>query len=255
MKLMEEKFSILMLSRHGLKRTMILSCGVALALVALKRSKIKASEQLDIEKTTDKSRKKKSTISSKRSWQLVLNILKMTKDPHTIKIIVAMMGCAFVFSVVDVRKAFVSGQMFRTVFEGDKSRFKNLLAFNIGLSLVLTVFNKILANLVSSLGRHWHFKLVNGIHDLYFSGNNYYKIQNLIELPHERIATDAPQLTRDLALMSCDLVNAFINFAVFSRQVYKFGKRIAGDRTWGGLRLVAGPVGYALIGSFRIWDF
>ena len=240
----------------AIKRSLILSCGAVVAGIALKRS-------LESAQRSDKahiSHGAKESLASKPSnirkyWCTIFRLLRLHRDVHAMRILTSMLGCAFVFSVVDVRKAFVSGQLFRTVFEGDSSRFRRLLALNVGLCLVLTVFNKVLANLVSSLGRHWHVQLVRKIHDLYFAGNNYYRIQNLIELPHERIATDAPQLTRDLALISCDVVNAIINFAVFSRQVFIFGKRIAGDKSWGGARFVLGPVGYAVIGSVIVARF
>ena len=244
-----------MVASSTFKRVLILSCGAVVAGIALKRS-MESSQQSpeDQEGKSSKSRSS-SKKSNKKHWALILKLLQMHRDPHAMKLLTAMFGCAFVFSAVDVRKAFVSGQLFRTLFEGNQGRFKTLLAFNIGLCLMLTVFNKILANLVSSLGRHWHVTLVNKIHDLYFAGNNYYKIQNVIELPHERIATDAPQLTRDLALISCDLVNALINFVVFSRQVYTFGKRIAGEKRSSGARLVLAPVIYAVIGSVVISRF
>ena len=229
----------------------MLSSGVALAIVALRRS-LKSARADDSSKTEVKHRLDRNRPKRANNWKIILQLLDIFRDKAVMKFVASMIGCALVFAIVDVRKAYVSGRLFRSVFEGDRPRFKSLLAANIGLSLVLTVFNKVLANLVSSLGRHWHSKLVGKVHDLYFRGNNYYRIQNLIELPHERIATDAPQLTRDMALMSCDMVNALINFLVFSRQVYSFGKRIAGDRTWSGARLVIGPVGYAIIGSIIV---
>ena len=241
----------------ALKRTLILSCGTIVALAALRRSLASSIERPAdlVSRESDSGEKKRKKSSTKRNWLVILRYLRMHRESHSGKLLLAMLGCAFVFSVVDVRKAFVSGQLFKAVFEGDGGAFKKLLALNIGLSVVLTVFNKVLANLVSSIGRHWHKNLVDRIHDLYFAGNNYYRIQNVIELPHERIATDAPQLTRDLALISCDFINSLINFVVFSRQVYKFGKRIAGDKTWSGARLVVGPVSYAIIGSVIVSKF
>lgn len=240
------------------KRGIILSTGAIAAAVVLRRSFANSLTDETAGSGRDPASHAKgqhSSNRSKRDWRRILQLIAITRDLHAIKLFAAMFGCAFVFAVVDVRKAFVSGQLFRSVFEGDKARFRRLLALNVALCAILTVFNKILANLVSSLGRHWHWKLVRGIHQLYFKGNNYYRIQNLIELPHERIATDVPQLTRDLALMSCDLVNSLINFVVFSKQVYMFGKRIAGDRTWSGARLVLGPVTYAIVGSVIVSRF
>ena len=246
-----------MIFSPAVKRGVILSCGTVVAILALRRSLsyriVKSDLEEDSKPGNGGSRSRKST--NKRNWFAILRLLRVHKDPVAFKILAAMLGCAFVFSVVDVRKAFVSGQLFRAVFEGNNSSFRKLLAMNIGLSVVLTLFNKILANLVSSLGRNWHKNLVEGIHDLYFAGNNYYKIQNVIELPHERIATDAPQLTRDLGLIACDSVNAIINFLVFSRQVYRFGKRISGEKTWNGARLVIGPVAYVVIGSIIVSRF
>jgi putative ATP-binding cassette transporter len=241
----------------SIKRGVIISCGAVVAVLALKKSLAsRVAEPYAISPTGmkgDESKKKRKR--GFQHWARILRLLRIYKDTHFAKILLAMLGCAFVFSVVDVRKAFVSGQLFRAVFEGDRSAFKKLLAFNIGLSIILTMFNKVLANLVSSLGRHWHKLIVDRMHYLYFAGNNYYRIQNLIELPHERLATDAPQLTRDMALITCDFVNALTNFVVFSRQVYKFGKRISGDRVWSGARLVVGPVGYATLGSIIISKF
>lgn len=245
-----------MLFSPVVKRGIVLSCGAVIAALALKRSlssNIEKPESLDKSKMDIKSTTLKK--ERKRHWITILRLLQMHRDPIAIKIVAAMLGCAFVFAVVDVKKAFVSGQLFRSVFEGDNKGFRKLLMYNVGLSIVLTVFNKVLANLVSSLGRTWHKNLVDGIHNLYFAGNNYYKIQNLIELPHERIATDTPQLTRDLGLITCDSVNALINFIVFSRQVYQFGKRISGHKTWNGARLVVGPVAYAVIGSIIVSRF
>ena len=239
----------------SMKRVFILSAGGIAAAIVLRRSFANSLSDVNIDNNGGNASAKGRSNKSKRDWRRMFQILALSRDIHAMKLFLAMFGCAFVFSVVDVRKAFVSGQLFRAVFEGDKSRFKKLLAFNVCLCLVLTAFNKILANLVSSLGRHWHWKLVQGIHELYFTGNSYYQIQNRIELPHERIATDVPQLTRDLALISCDLVNALINFLVFSRQVYIFGKRIGGDRTWNGARLIVGPVAYAVIGSAIVSRF
>ena len=240
----------------GLKRVIILSAGGVAAALVLRRSFTKSlSDESGKPEVKAGTRRSDNQARSKRDWKRILQLIALSRDSHAMKILAAMFGCAFVFAVVDVRKAFVSGQLFRAVFEGDKPQFKRLLGLSVGLCLVLTVFNKILANLVSSLGRHWHWKLVRGIHELYFKGNNYYKIQNVIELPHERIATDVPQLTRDLALISCDLVNSLINFLVFSRQVFIFGKRIAGDKTWSGARLVLGPVTYAVVGSYIVSKF
>lgn len=240
-----------------IKRGVIISCGAVVAVLALRKSlssSVAAPETLQASRMKGDEPKKKGR-RGLHQWSRILRLLRIYKDTHFGKIVISMLGCAFVFSVVDVRKAFVSGQLFRAVFEGNHSSFKKLLAVNIGLSIILTMFNKVLANLVSSLGRHWHKLIVDRIHDLYFSGNNYYRIQNLIELPHERLATDAPQLTRDMALITCDFVNAFINFVVFSRQVYSFGKRISGEKIWGGARLVIGPVAYATIGSIIISKF
>ena len=241
----------------NLKRGVIISCGAVVAVLAIKKSlsaRIASPDDLSNSATKKKSPNKplKSTM---RFWRIIFRLLRPYGDGHLAKLVIAMLGCTFVFAVVDVRKAFVSGQLFKAVFEGNNSSFKKLLLVNILLSVVLTVFNKVLANLVSSLGRHWHKKLVDRIHDLYFAGNNYYQIQNLIELPHERLANDAPQLTRDMALITCDFINALINFLVFSRQVYSFGKRISGDKAWSGARLVLGPVSYAMIGSLIVARF
>jgi ABC-type uncharacterized transport system fused permease/ATPase subunit len=241
----------------AVKRGLIISCGTVVAVLAIKKSlsaRISPPEGPDsqIKNGGDAKKPRKPTM---RFWRIILQMLRPYSDPHFAKLVIAMLGCTFVFSVVDVRRAFVSGQLFKSVFEGNHSTFKKLLVFNVGLSVVLTVFNKILANLVSSLGRHWHKKLVDRIHEIYFAGNNYYQIQNAIELPHERIANDTPQLTRDMALITCDFVNAFINFVVFSRQVYLFGKRISGERAWSGARLVIGPVSYAMIGSLIVSKF
>ena len=240
-----------MISGHVIKRTLVVSSGVALAVVAIRRSR-DSSNSDHSSQPTEKSSKSQIPSTRTDSWRIILRLLSISRDKQVIQIIASMIGCALIFAVVDVKKAFVSGQLFRSVYEGDRSKFKLLLTTNVGLSLILTIFNKVLANLVSSLGRHLHLKLVGKLHDLYFNRNNYYRIQNVIDLPHERIATDAPQLTRDLALMSCDIVNSLINFMVFSRQVYKFGKRIAGDRTWNGARLIVGPVGYAMLGSIIV---
>lgn len=240
----------------GIRRAIVLSGAIGLAAMTLRTHRRKTQKSSDVGVTGDtETSARKSQKDMSRKWRLILNLLDISRDKHSLKIIAAMFGCAFVFAVVDVRKAFVSGRLFRAVFEGDRGSFKKLLGYNIGLCLLLTVFNKVLANLVSSLGRQWHFKLVNKIHDLYFSGNNYYQILNTIRLPHERIATDTPQLTRDMALVACDLVNSFINFAVFSRQIYAFGKRIAGNSSWSGAKLVLGPVGYAVVGSVIVSRF
>lgn len=241
---------------HRVRRVVVLSGAIGLAMMTLKTHRRKTSK-LSPARDEDRDRKPgdKPKKSVSQNWQIILRLLNVTGDRHALRILAAMLGCAFVFSVVDVRKAFVSGRLFRTVFEGDNAQFKKLLGYNIGLCLLLTVFNKVLANLVSSLGRHWHWKLVTKIHDIYFSGNNYYQILNSIRLPHDRIATDTPQLARDLALISCDMVNSLINFAVFSRQIFMFGKRIAGDSTWSGTKLVLGPVGYAIVGSIIVSRF
>ena len=164
-----------MISGHVLKRTLVVSSGLALAVVALRRSlrsrnrDLESSEQRKVAKVVGTSRRN-------NYWKLVLRLLEISRDKTVLRYIASMVGCALVFAIVDVKKAFVSGQLFRTVFEGDRARFKRLLVANVGLSLILTVFNKILANLVSSLGRHWHLKLVCRIHDLYFKANNYYRI-------------------------------------------------------------------------------
>ena len=240
----------------SVKRAVVLSGGAAVAVFALQRS-LRSASRCDREAVPgrDENTSKGKGIRIRRYWTLILRYLRFHNDPASYKILTAMLGCAFVFSLVDVRKAFVSGQLFRAVFDGDKPTFRKLLTQNIGLCVVLTVFNKILANLVSRLSRNWHANLVNRIHDLYFKGNNFYAIQNTLELPHERIATDAPQLTRDLALISCDVVNSLINFVVFSWQVYAFGKRISGGNIWGGARLVLGPIGYAILGSVVVSRF
>lgn len=239
------------------RRLLVLSCGAVVAALAIRhgfrsglyRESHISSDQLSVVVV------KRSRVNNRRYWTLILKYLKLEKDGTSLGLLVAILGCAFVFSVVDVRKAFVSGKLFRAVFEGDKPSFKKLLIFNIGLCVILTIFNKFLANLVSRLGRHWHFNLVTRIHNLYFTGNNFYTVQNTIELPHERIATDTPQLTRDLALIACDIINSLINFAVFSTKVYSFGKRIGGGKPWGGVRLVIGPVGYAILGSILVSRF
>lgn len=183
-------------------------------------------------------------------YKAILKLLSVGSDTHAKKLCFAMAACAGVFAFVDTKKARVGGDLFTAIFRNNKSDFKRLLLQNLGLCIVLAVFNKMLANLISSLGRHWHKRLVDAIHKMYFKGNmSYYKIQHMVELPHERIATDVPQLTRDLALVSSDFIVAAVNFGVLATSAFRFGREIANGRFKNGFRFVSYPVLYVALAT------
>ena len=182
--------------------------------------------------------------SSSYYWRLIFRLLEIGRDNEAKKLLVSLLGCAVAFALIDASKAKKGGELFRSVFIGDVSSFRILLVKNVFLCLALAATNKLLANLVSSLARHWQERLVSRIHDVYFKDANYYKIQAKVPFPHERIHTDAQQLTRDLALVACDMINSFTNFSYFGARVFFLVKGIAGTLTAGQVTL--GPLVYAL---------
>ena len=218
-------------------RTKLLIAGT-LAAALLARQAFKRKK----DKVTDDQVRAKG---SSHYWRKILNLLAVSKDPHALKLLAAMLGCAACFAVIDANKAKTGGELFRAVFLGKEADFRVLLVKNVGLSLALVCANKLLANLVSSLARHWHGKLVNAIHDQYFSGTNYYKIQQRVEFAHERICTDAQQLTRDLALVACDFVNATTNFSFFGSKLFFVVQNISG--TGSAIQITFAPLAYALV--------
>ena len=183
-------------------------------------------------------------MKKKSYWRVIIELLAAETDPHAQKLVAAMIFCAGVFAKIDASKAKTGGELFRAVYLGDTRNFRRLLIKNVTLCLGLAVANKFLANLVSSLARHWQGRLISKIHEKYFRGSNYYRVQQKVDFPHERICTDTQQLTRDLALLTCDAINSTINFCFFGSKVFFLVKEIAGPVC--ATQVSLGPLIYAL---------
>ncbi|KAF4677477.1 ATP-binding cassette sub- D member 3 [Perkinsus chesapeaki] len=214
----------------------------AIGVVQANRRKKSGREEHRNEKEKESILPKKR-LSRGELWRVIIRLLDLKNDRHAQKLCVFMLIIACIFAQIDVRKARLQGELFKSVFEGRKNVFGYLLVRNLGLGFALSVANKALANVVSSLGRHWHAKMARYLQTLYFGSLNYYHLQGEAHA-YDRICTDVPLLTRDLGLAACDLVNSVTNFAFFSSLIYPFAKGISGSRL-DGLKLTVGPILYS----------
>jgi ABC-type uncharacterized transport system fused permease/ATPase subunit len=171
-------------------------------------------------------------------WKTVMKMINLRGSKVGHKHLLGIMGCAAAFVLIDLRKARLQGDLFKQVFLGNIPKFRGLLAQNILAVFALASFNKILANVVSSLGRHWHSSIVNSIHDRYFRNMAYYQIQGMT--PYDRITGDVPLFTRQLSLVATDTINSCFQFMIYGTQLINYGGRVEG---MGGM-LVATPLAY-----------
>ena len=144
---------------------------VAIGLVSYHRqSKLAAAaKKRRLVKSVTDAKDKKKRVSRSVLWKQILALLKLKTDRTGHQQIGGIMICTFAFMLIDLRKARLQGELFKAVFLGDRKEFFALLPKNIIVEFALTCFNKILANVVSSLGRNWNKLIVDGIHDEYFS--------------------------------------------------------------------------------------
>jgi ABC-type uncharacterized transport system fused permease/ATPase subunit len=182
--------------------------------------------------------KKKSGYPRKLMWKVVMEMINLKGSKVGHKHLLAIMGCAGAFVLIDLRKARLQGELFKQVFLGNIPKFRGLLVQNIVAVFALASFNKILANIVSSLGRHWHSCIVKSIHERYFRNMAYYQIQGMT--PYDRITGDVPLFTRQLSLCATDMINSVFQFMIYGTQLLNYGGRVEG---MGGM-LVATPLVY-----------
>eukprot|EP00937_MAST-01D_sp_MAST-1D-sp2_P000603 g603.t1 len=184
--------------------------------------------------------RKKSKYPRKLMWKVVMQMIQIKSSKTGHRHLYAIMACAAAFVMIDLRKARLQGDLFKQVFLGNVPKFRGLLVQNIVAVFALASFNKILANIVSSLGRHWHEKIVHAIHDRYFTNMAYYQIQGMT--PYDRITGDVPLFTRQLSLVATDLINSCFQFLIYGTQLLRYGGRVDGM----GKLLVASPLAYML---------
>eukprot|EP00808_Paulinella_micropora_P006840 g641.t1 len=189
-----------------------------------------------------KPQKSKRKWSRNQMWRLIFKILQLKRDWAGQKYILSILACTAVFVLIDLRKARLQGQLFQQVFLGRSGKFWRMLVENVMVGLTLATCNKLLANIVSSLGRHWHVKIIKALHDEYFSNMAYYRLPGDVA-PQDRLAHDVPMLTRQLSLVACDMVNATVQFCFYAIQIFKYGGRVKGMEAF----LVGSPV--AFVGS------
>lgn len=201
-------------------------------------------------KGSGKNAKPRGPKSSKRKYSrgltkaTVMKLVNFAKDRAGQSRLFAILAIAVCFVLLDLRKARLQGELFKTVFMGNTSLFKTLLFQNLGLELTVTVFNKLLANNVSSLGRHWHSRIIEGIHSRYFADIAFYRIKG--SNPQDVISGDVPLLTRKMAIASCDMVNATLQFFFYAAQILRHG-RASGKFKGMGPMLIMAPIGYAIV--------
>jgi hypothetical protein len=70
----------------------------------------------------------------------------------------------------------------------------------------------------------------------------FYRIQGLS--PHDRISGDVPLFTRQLALVTCDLLSSTLQFVFYATQIMRHGDKLQGVGHW----LVGSPLAYMLFG-------
>jgi len=175
-------------------------------------------------------------------WKEIFAILRPANDPKAFKLFGSIFCCTLIFVQLDLRKATNQGLLFKTVFLGDRKKFYSVLSRNVAVEFTLACFNKILANIVSRLAGHWHEKLVHRLHERYFRNMNYYRLDDA--MAHDRIANDTPNLSRQLAVASCDIINAGFQYLFYTVRLLNFRS----DRITGlGPLFVAVPLGYMLL--------
>eukprot|EP00457_Paulinella_chromatophora_P000498 gb/GEZN01000498.1/.p1 GENE.gb/GEZN01000498.1/~~gb/GEZN01000498.1/.p1 ORF type:complete len:1324 (+),score=253.94 gb/GEZN01000498.1/:41-4012(+) len=177
--------------------------------------------------------------SRKELWAVIFKMLQLRQDRAGQKYIISILACTAVFVMIDLRKARLQGQLFQQVFLGSPRKFWRMLAENVLVGLTLASCNKLLANIVSSLGRHWHVSIVHALHEEYFTNMAFYRLPG-DAAPQDRLAHDVPLLTRQLSLVTCDMINSTLQFLFYSVQIFRYGGRVKGMEMF----LVGSPVAF-----------
>lgn len=206
---------------------------------AIRSSSKDAQHHKDKDKA--KSEKKKPKYSKALTQAAVFKLIDFTNDFKGKARLLGILACTVIFVLVDLRKARLQGELFKSVFLGDRRKFGSLLFENLLTEMTITVFNKLLANNVSRLAMHWQSRIIKKIHDMYFRDLAYYRVQ--AAGPQDRLSSEVPLLTRKLALIACDSINASLQFFFYAYQIFRFkGDKMAGMAPV----LVGAPILYTL---------
>ena len=170
--------------------------------------------------------KRRDKLTKKKSVQRVVRLSRSLLRGSALRQLAPLVALAVGRTALIHATALTQGELFRTVFLGDRATFVRLLARNLLLCLVAALGESTKLFAEGTVALRWREALTGRAHAAFFGGTVYYRLCQLdrrIENAGEVIAGDVPLFTTELSTMVVETCTATTDAVFFMHQVRKTG--------------------------------